>query len=279
VGPATWTPSLDAAQYAARIARIREYVAAGDTYQVNFTLRLRTADAPPPAALFTRLLAAQPTPHAMLIQTPAWAVCSATPELFFDLRDGRLVSRPMKGTARRGRTPAADAAARAALARSDKDRAENAMIVDMIRNDMGRVARPGSVRVTSAFDVEAYPTVFQMTSTVECVTSAGAADVMRAMFPCASITGAPKVRTMQIIRELEEGPRGLYTGAIGRMGPGPRATFAVAIRTAVVDAAGRGVYGAGGGIVWDSSARAEYDECLAKAAILGIDSPPAATVE
>ena len=167
-----------------------------------------------------------------------------------------------------------------ALQQSDKNRAENVMIVDMVRNDMGRIADAGTVRVDDLCRIEHYPTVHQMTSTVSCRTSAGFADVIGALFPCASITGAPKVRTMQIIRELEDGPRGIYTGALGVLEPSGRAVFNVAIRTAVVDRqSGRAEYGVGGGIVWDSMPNHEYGECLLKAAVLDRDPPDVALLE
>ena len=180
----------------------------------------------------------------------------------------------MKGTAPRGLTLEEDRRLAAGLAASAKDRAENAMIVDMMRNDFGRIARRGSVRVPAAFDVEKYPTVLQMTSTVTARTDAPIAEILRAVFPPASITGAPKLRTMEIIRELEPDPRGVYTGCVGYLAPGRQASFNVAIRTVWIDrAAGRAEYGVGGGIVWDSSHAGEYAECGAKAAVLTADIP------
>jgi para-aminobenzoate synthetase/4-amino-4-deoxychorismate lyase len=180
----------------------------------------------------------------------------------------------MKGTAARGLTFRRDAQFREGLRRSAKDRAENAMIVDMMRNDMGRVAETGSVVVESAFDVEKYPTVYQMTSTVRARTAEPFGRIVEALFPCASITGAPKVRTMQIIRELEPSPRGAYTGCIGYLTPAGSARFSVAIRTAVIDrAAGTAEYGVGGAIVWDSDQANEYIECQTKAAVLQAEAP------
>ena len=175
----------------------------------------------------------------------------------------------MKGTAPRGTTPAADDALADALRASPKDRAENLMIVDLLRNDLSRVTVPGSVRVPALFDAERYETVTQMTSTVTggLRADAGLGDVLRALFPCGSITGAPKLRAMGIIRDLEIGPRGAYCGAIGHAAPGGTAAFSVAIRTAVV-ADGVGRYDVGSGIVWDSDADAEYAECLLKARVL-----------
>ena len=272
VGP--WRPSIRAQRYRAAIARIREYLRDGDTYQVNFTFRLRASFTGDPFMLFADLCRAQQGGYPVFVETDDFAVCSASPELFFALDGQDLLSRPMKGTFARGHGYDDDRAARERLRMSEKDRAENVMIVDMVRNDMGRVAEAGSVRVVSLFDVESYPTLFQMTSTVAARTRASLPDIMAALFPCASITGAPKVRTMQIIRELESGPRGVYTGCVGWLSPGRRACFNVAIRTVVVDKRqARAEFGVGGGIVWDSTAANEYDECLVKAAVL-TDSPP-----
>ncbi len=266
IGPASF--SLDRAGYELRIAQIKRLLAAGETYQVNFTMRLAAPFSGEPLALFLRLHAAQQSEHSAFIETPDFAVCSASPELFFLLDGDHLSSKPMKGTARRGATPEQDAGLAAGLRRCGKNRAENLMIVDMVRNDMGRIARPGSVRVPALFDVERYPTLLQMTSTVSCATSAPVAGIVRALFPCASVTGAPKVRTMQLIRGLEDGCRGVYTGCVGRISPGRRARFNVAIRTAVVDKAAATVeYGVGGGIVADSDAAAEFRECLLKAEV------------
>lgn len=270
-----WLPSIERSDYEQALARIRAYLLAGDTYQVNFSYRLNAAFKGDPYGLFRMLQQAQPSPHCAYVRTGRLALCSASPELFFSLSRGALVSRPMKGTARRGLWVEDDLGRAEALRQSPKNRAENVMIVDMIRNDMGRVARPGTVRVTRECEVERYPTVWQMTSTVRSRTRAGWRPVLDALFPCASITGAPKVRTMEIIRELEPTPRGIYTGAIGMMGPGKRARFNVAIRTVAIDMpAGRAEFGVGGGVVWDSTVGDEYRECLAKAAVLGA-APPA----
>ncbi len=269
-----WQPNITREQFHAAVARIRELIAAGDTYQVNFTFRLRGAFRGQPVALFARLADAQQARHCAYVECDDWAICSASPELFFSLDGERLVSRPMKGTSRRGLRLADDRALAEALSRSAKDRAENAMIVDMIRNDAGRIARVGSVRVSEPFAIEKYPTVWQMTSTVECHTAASIPAIFQAMFPCASVTGAPKVRTMQIIRELEPQPRGVYTGAVGYIGPGRAAHFNVAIRTvAIHKPSGRAEYGVGSGIVWDSDPAAEYAECLAKTEVLNTRWP------
>jgi para-aminobenzoate synthetase / 4-amino-4-deoxychorismate lyase len=269
-----WTPSVTPEQHGAAVDRIKEYIALGHTYQVNHTFRLRANFAGDAWSFFRRLCAAQRCGYGAYIDTGRHLICSASPELFFSLDGDALISRPMKGTIARGLTVAQDRRRRAELSASAKDRAENAMIVDMMRNDMGRVAIPGGVRVESAFDVEKYPTVYQMTSTVSAKTEATFVDVMKALFPPASITGAPKIRTMRIIRELEPDRRGVYTGCIGWLAPGRKARFNVAIRTAVVDRAdGKAEYGVGGGIVWDSDKTSEYAECLTKAAVLSAEIP------
>jgi para-aminobenzoate synthetase/4-amino-4-deoxychorismate lyase len=264
-----WRPAVSEDAYREAIAQIKDQIAAGYTYQVNYTFPLRAAFHGDPWALFADLAAAQQAAYTAYVDTGRFAVCSASPELFFTLAGERLLSRPMKGTAGRGRTLAEDQANIAWLKNSEKNRAENVMIVDMIRNDMGRIARTGSVTVPRLFAVERYPTVLQMTSTVVARSDASFSQIMAAMFPCASITGAPKVQTMQIIRDLEQGPRGVYTGAIGLLTPEREAQFNVAIRTVVVDRErGRAEYGVGSGIVWDSEAAAEYEECRMKTAVL-----------
>lgn len=265
----SWRTSVTPEEYHGAFARIKEHISRGNTYQVNYTLRLRHAFSGDPWKLFLSLQSAQRGAYAAYLNLGRHHICSASPELFFSLDGGRLVSKPMKGTAPRGDTTADDRRRREWLARSPKNRAENVMIVDMIRNDMGRVADAGTVRVDKLFSIERYPTILQMTSTVTSRASGSVADILRAMFPCASITGAPKVRTMEIIKELESSPRGIYTGCIGYIGPERRAQFNVAIRTAVVDTEKRSVeFGVGGGIVWDSDEAEEYAECRAKARIV-----------
>lgn len=256
-------------EYFARIALIRERIAAGDTYQVNFTTRARFDWTGDPMDLFARLCLAHPVPYACAIDAGAWSVASLSPELFLEKRGGGILTIPMKGTRPRGRFPGEDGRTARELTESGKDRAENVMIVDMIRNDMGRVAKIGSVRVPALFSVERYPTVLQMTSTVEARTDASLTEIMAHMFPCASITGAPKVRTMAIIRELEPQPRGVYCGAIGVIQPGRKVQFNVAIRTVVVDRQRQqAIYGVGSGVVWDSDAADEYAECRTKTRVL-----------
>ena len=269
-----WSPSVSPDGYERSIAEIHRLIAAGDTYQVNFTWRLDAPFAGDPWALFHRLAARSPTDHAAYLDTGRHVIASASPELFFRLEAKRLTCRPMKGTRARGRSVAEDRLHALALYDSPKDRAENLMIVDMVRNDLGRLAHPGTVRVDGLFDLERHDTVFQLTSTVTAETDATPCDVLTALFPCASVTGAPKVRTMEIIAGLEDGPRGVYTGAIGYLAPGGHAEMGVAIRTVWIDRErGRARYGTGGGIVWDSRADDEYRECLAKTRVLAGGDP------
>jgi para-aminobenzoate synthetase/4-amino-4-deoxychorismate lyase len=269
-----WTSELDRDGHGRALGRIRSFLASGETYQVNFTHRLRSAFAGDPWALFGSLATRQPSPHGAYVDTGDFAVCCASPEMFFERRGETVLSRPMKGTAPRGRWFEEDLALAARLAASEKERAENVMIVDMVRNDLGRVCLPGSVHVPELFRTERYPTLWQLTSLVRGRSPEPTARLMAALFPAASITGAPKVRTMQLIGELETSPRRIYTGTIGVMEPGRRARFNVAIRTVLVDkAAGAAEYGVGGGIVWDSDPEGEYRETQVKARILGRAEP------
>ena len=267
-------PTWDRASYVERFNRIKRHIADGDTYQVNCTFALEAPFHGEARALFGALVRSQRGRYSAWLRVGDIAICSASPELFLSRRGHRLVSRPMKGTARRGRTTAEDAAAVEALRRSRKERAENVMIVDMVRNDLGRIARVGSVDVQRLFEAEKYPTVWQMTSEVACDSSASLSEIMAAMFPSASITGAPKARTMEIIAALEDRPRGIYTGTIGYVAPSGDATFNVAIRTALVDTARQSLtFGVGSGVVWDSNGEAEYDECLLKGGVLTAMAP------
>ena len=267
-----WSPSVSREDYNRAIARIKEHIARGDTYQVNHTFRLRAPFLGQAWELFLQLVRAQQADYGAYVDIGQFTICSSSPELFFHLDGDRLTGRPMKGTAPRGRTLAEDNAMAQWLHHSEKNRAENVMIVDMIRNDMGRVADIGSVQVDSLFDVERYPTVWQMTSTVRATTQASLSDIMIALFPCASITGAPKPRTMQIIHSLERTPRRIYTGCIGFITPHRRAQFNVAIRTVLIERdTGQAEYGVGGGIVWDSVTSDEYSECQVKAKVLAVN--------
>ena len=272
VGPAaigTLHLAIERGVYDDMVARTADYIAAGDIYQANATFAAHVATRGHPLALFRRLRAAQRAPYGALVHTGSDWLLSLSPELFFDLAGRTLTTRPMKGTAPRGPTAALDDAAATALAADPKNRAENLMIVDLLRNDLSRVAVPGSVRVPALFEVERYPTVLQMTSTVTATArpETDAVDVLTALFPCGSVTGAPKLRAMQIIAEVEAGPRGVYTGSIGALRADGDAHFNVAIRTLTM-AAGGARLGLGGGIVADSTADAEWTEALAKAAFL-----------
>ncbi len=274
-GASSWQPSIDRVGYDAAIASVREHIAAGDTYQINFTLRLRAQVRGDERDFYRDLCFAQRGAHSAYLNAGRYRVLSASPELFFRMDGDLLTTRPMKGTIARGRWPEEDAAAAERLRFSAKDKAENAMIVDLLRNDMGRISEAGSVQVERMFEAERYETVWQLTSTIASRLSpaASVAEVFRALFPSGSVTGAPKVRSMQLIAELEDSPRGIYTGALGYLAPqgaaGPRAAFNVAIRTVVLDTqTGLAEYGVGGGITYDSRAQAEFDEVLAKARVL-----------
>ena len=261
-----WRMTTPTAQVDAGIAAVRRGIAAGDWYQVNLTTRLRADFAGDAGALFAALRAAQPGAYGARLDGGAWQLVSVSPELFFDWRpDGGLTTRPMKGTAPRHADAAADAAAAQALRASAKEQAENLMIVDLLRNDLARVAVTGTVSVPQMFAIEALASAWQMTSTVRCRTrpDVGLADVFRALFPCGSVTGAPKVAAMAAIAALEDEPRGAYCGAIGVLRPGGHATFSVAIRTVAIDG-GRAECGVGSGIVFDSAADSEYAEWLVK---------------
>jgi para-aminobenzoate synthetase/4-amino-4-deoxychorismate lyase len=276
--PQHWRPALDPRAYAAALASVHERIAAGDTYQANVTFPLVAPLAGEAFELFARLVAVQRPSHAAFLDLGRFAVASASPELFFRREAGVLTARPMKGTAPRGATAEKDAALAAALRGSEKERAENLMVVDMLRNDLGRVAEVGSVSVEQLFEIERYPTLLQMTSSVRARSAAPLSAVLAALFPCASVTGAPKARTMEIIAATEIVPRGVYTGAIGWAAPGGDACFSVAIRTVVADRLrGTLAYGVGSGVVADSDAEREYEECLLKARVL--EEPPFSLVE
>jgi para-aminobenzoate synthetase / 4-amino-4-deoxychorismate lyase len=272
------TQDWDEAAYAARFAVVKEKIAAGDIYQANLSTRARFAFAGDPLALYERLRAAAHAPWCAFVDDDVQQILSLSPELFFALdANGAIEARPMKGTAPRHGD---DLAEGAALAASAKDRAENLMIVDLIRNDLGRIAQTGSVAVKALFDVETYPTLHTMVSTVTARKrpDAGMADILRALFPCGSVTGAPKIRAMEILRELEDTPRGAYCGAVGHFAPDGSAKFNVAIRTLTITGA-EGVLGIGGGVVQDSEVSAEYAECRLKARFFEEDRPPLQLIE
>lgn len=272
--PARWRPTWTPAEHARDVARIRERIAAGDTYQCNLTVRMAGRVHGDPFGLYRDLALGQRGAHNAYLDLGRFAVASASPELFFRRTGDQVLLRPMKGTARRGRYLDEDRVLAHRLRSSPKEQAENVMIVDLLRNDVARVAETGSVAVPALFTVERYETVLQLTSdvTARLRPGTGLVELFRALFPCGSVTGAPKASSMAVIRSLEPGPRGVYCGAIGLVGPpgAPvRAGFSVAIRTAVVDTdSGEAVYGTGGGITWDSEPAAEHAEVLAKATVL-----------
>jgi para-aminobenzoate synthetase/4-amino-4-deoxychorismate lyase len=273
VEPARVSPlelDRDRDQYRADFERVQSYLRAGDSYQVCQSMRARFQLQGSPAALFQQLRARQMTPYSALLDTGEYSLVSLSPELFFRKRAGKVELRPMKGTAAPGATAADDAAIAQKMRADPKTRAENVMIVDLLRNDIGKLALPGSVRVPELFAVERFDSVLQMTSTIEAEVPAelGLARLLGALFPSGSVTGAPKLRTMQIIHELEPSARGIFCGSIGYVTPENDACFNVAIRSLCVDAAGRGVLGVGSGVVVDSTSEDEYDECLLKARFL-----------
>ena len=282
-----WTETCPRPAFNAAMSDIQRAIAAGELYQVNFTAPLRgewvgETHEGAAQALFAALQRAQPGGYAAFIDTGDEQLLSVSPELFFDWQDGQILARPMKGTAARGATPEMDAAQAETLRASPKERAENVMIVDLLRNDISRIAEPFSVQVPALFHTEALPTVWQMTSDVRACTRAGTtlADVFGALFPCGSVTGAPKVRAMQMIRALEPQPRGVYCGAIGVVRPGApgpgngiRATFNVPIRTVTVQA-GALHCGIGSGITSGAAPQAEWQEWLNKRQFLERASQP-----
>ena len=266
-----WLPSVSKHEYNESIERIRELIAAGDTYQVNYSFPLTSSFNGDPQAWFQRLRLRQQAKYSAYVDLGRYKVLSLSPELFFERRGDHVVTRPMKGTVQRGRTADEDEKLAEWLRNSIKNRAENVMIVDLLRNDLGKVSVAGRVHVSSLFDLERFETVWQMTSTVEATLRerTSLAELMGALFPCGSVTGAPKIRTMEIIRELERFPRRAYTGTIGLLRPGGDCTFNVAIRTVVLDTETNvATCSVGGGITIDSTAAEEYEECLVKSRFL-----------
>ena len=278
-----WMPDTDRATYDTSIRTIREAIARGDTYQVNYTLRLNASVSGDPRAWYESLAAQSHGRFNAYLDIGEQQILSLSPELFFAWDGTQLLARPMKGTLSRAALPASesdsvawqasDEAEAFALVNSEKNRAENLMIVDLLRNDLSRVAVTGSVAVPALFSLETYPTVHHMTSTVTATTRDGVTleDIFCALFPCGSITGAPKIKTTEIIASLEDSPRGIYCGAIGYITPDQHAIFNVPIRTVTMDSArGTAQCGVGGGITWDSTAGEEHAEALTKARFLGV---------
>lgn len=273
--------SMSRAEYEAAFTRVMDYIRAGDVYQVNLTMLARFRLGGDPVALYRDLCRKQPVAHGALIETGAETILSLSPELFIERRGRKLTTRPMKGTIRRGRNAGEDMALMRELRADEKSRAENLMIVDLLRNDLGRVAEMGSVDVTRLFEVETYKSLHTMTSTIEAQLRPDACfgTILRALFPCGSVTGAPKIRAMQIIHELETGPRGIYCGSIGHAAPSGDFAWNVAIRTVRIDRDGQAEIGIGGGVVADSHADAEYDEALLKLKFLREPHAPFGLIE
>jgi para-aminobenzoate synthetase/4-amino-4-deoxychorismate lyase len=260
----------DRARHVAKVDQILRLIEAGDVYQVNLTFPLRFHYAGDPLSLYAALRSRQPVAHGGVAALGDMTVLSVSPELFVQVCDGQATTRPMKGTCARGADPAADKHARAALAADPKQRAENVMIVDLLRNDLARISAPGTVQAPDLFTMETYPSFHALTSTITSRLKGGQTlrERIAALFPCGSIVGAPKIRAAEIIRSLEPSARGFYTGALGAISPGGDMAFNVAIRTAIIKPDGTGRYGVGGGIVADSNPDDEYDEAWLKARVL-----------
>lgn len=265
------SPSVTEVEYRRAFQSIQTLIQEGDTYQVNYTFKVRFPMVRDVPAFYERLRNSQRVAYSAWLNIGDQTILSFSPELFFQRKGSRLILKPMKGTSPRGRTTEEDRALTEALMRSEKDLAENLMIVDLLRNDAGRVARAGSVAVPKLFEVEHYKTVLQATSTIKARLrkDVRTPELIRSLFPSGSVTGAPKIRTMQIIRDLESEPRGIYTGGIGMFSPDNEARFNVAIRTVVLDRKQKtGEMGIGSGITAGSTAELEYEECLLKAKFL-----------
>ncbi|MFT0171692.1 aminodeoxychorismate synthase component I [Paraburkholderia mimosarum] len=263
-------PRIDRQRYIAHVSEIRDLIAAGEVYQINYTFPLDVSTRGDALTLYRRLANANPSAHAAYIDDGERRILSFSPELFLHYGGGKLTTRPMKGTAPRDADPELDARLGAQLQASTKDRAENLMIVDLLRNDLGRIAHTGSVAVENLFALERYATVWTLTSTISAeIGEVNLERILRALFPCGSVTGAPKIAAMRQIQRLEVAPRGVYCGSVGWLAPDGRFSMNVAIRTLVLDHDGEGVYGVGGGIVMDSDPAREWEECKWKARIIG----------
>ena len=280
-----WKPGMVRDEYNDAFDKVQRHILDGDTYQVSLTFALHAAFTGDPDVFYNDLVCAQRPRYAAHLWHGDTHVLSVSPEKFFTVSGRTIETQPMKGTAPRGRTVGEDLAHRDGLVASEKDIAENLMIVDLVRNDIGKIAEPGSVKTSDLFSVERYRTVWQMTSTVQATLQDGISlpDVFGALFPCGSVTGAPKARSMEIIADLESGPRGTYCGTVGFIPPGDGlngASFNVAIRTVEIDdAEGVARYGVGGGVTWDSTVDHEFHEAVTKFEVLRFDVSPMALVE
>ena len=272
--PKSWQELTSAEEYKAAIEHIHHHIRQGDTYQVNYTVQLQQNLTADPFAIYNRLVVEQNAHYNAFIQHDDVSIISISPELFFKKDGDKLTTRPMKGTTNRGLTSETDLGQARWLAQDQKNRSENMMIVDLLRNDMNRISKIGSEDVKSLCQVEQYSTVWQMTSTIETqlLTNRSLCDVFQALFPCGSITGAPKIATMEIIKKVEKQPRGVYCGAIGILVPQGPSIFNVAIRTLQMEET-KAIYGVGGGITWDSNWESEYEETKQKAAVLYRQNP------
>jgi para-aminobenzoate synthetase/4-amino-4-deoxychorismate lyase len=271
-----WKPSVSMEEYHTSITSIKQSIENGVTYQANYTIRLNSEFQGDDISFFEKLKRAQASKYCAYIHTGEHSILSASPELFFHQKGDTITTRPMKGTTKRGKTVAEDKEKMSWLYHSEKNRSENVMIVDLLRNDLGIIAEKGTVNVQKLFEIEHYPTVHQMTSTITAKISNNIqlVDIFKALFPCGSITGAPKISTMEIIADLETTPRHVYCGAIGFITPNNEAIFNVPIRTVVIEQqSGKATYGVGGGITWDSTSEDEYDEVIEKAKLLEVDRP------
>lgn len=267
--PSNWQEVTSAADYEKAIAQIHHHLRQGDTYQVNYTVQLKQDLSANPFAIYNRMVVEQEAGYNAYVEHDEMAVISMSPELFFEQNDRELTTRPMKGTTKRGLTDDEDLKEAAWLEQDPKNRSENMMIVDLLRNDMNRISEVGSEHVERLCQVEQYSTVWQMTSTIKSQLreEIDLVEIFRSLFPCGSITGAPKIATMEIIKDLEPQPRGVYCGTIGLLLPNGRRIFNVAIRTIQLHK-GQAIYGVGGGITWDSTWESEYREVHQKAAVL-----------
>jgi para-aminobenzoate synthetase component 1 len=274
----TCSPMMEKSRYLENIAELRASIGRGELYQANYTFPIAVESAAAPRDLYRHIAARHPAAHGAYIEDGARTILSFSPELFVSREGPTLTVRPMKGTAPRHADPALDKQAAQDLLRSEKNRAENLMIVDLLRNDLGRLAMPGTVRTTEMFTLERYPSVWTLTSTVTAqAPHAGLEELLRALFPCGSITGAPKIAAMNRIKKLEASDRGIYCGSVGWLAPNGDCSLNVAIRTIEMKDGRLGIFGVGGGIVHDSVAELEWEECLWKARIL--DTGPASNLD
>ncbi|WP_281974440.1 aminodeoxychorismate synthase component I [Halobacillus litoralis] len=272
----SWKMRGDFNAYKHGMKRIKRGIELGDTYQVNYTTRMEADFAGDDYSFYRKLVRNQQSSYSAYLNMGERRILSASPELFFRINKNKITTKPMKGTAERGRFFQEDVNQKKHLTSSNKEKSENLMIVDLLRNDLGRIAVPGSVRVPCLFEVETYPTVHQMTSTVEAVLPESFVmfELFGALFPCGSITGAPKVRTMKYIKDLEDSSREAYCGAVGYMTPNHEAIFNVPIRTVMIDKTkGKATYGTGGGVTWDSTSEGEFEELKTKTRLLTEDRP------